>query len=425
MNILSFGSLGAPVELLQLALNRAGLGVIAQDGVFAAETQNALRRFQAANALTPDGVAGAATHRALLPYYTGFITHTVRPGDTLSALAARYGTTLAAILTANPGVNGAALTPGAALTVPLGFDVVPTDIAYSSALLGYVVRGLAARYPFISVGEIGRSVMGKPLWRLTLGTGANRALYTAAHHANEWITAPVVLKFVESLARAYAEGGELAGQRAGELLEYSTLFAVPCVDPDGVDLVTGALAAGEWYSRAEGIAREYPQFAFPRGWKANIRGVDLNLQYPAGWETARANKAALGIVSPAPADFVGASPLSAPESRALYDFTLALDPAIVLAYHTQGEVIYWQYEGYAPPGAEGIVRAFERASGYAADTAPYASAFAGFKDWVIAALDTPAFTIEAGRGLNPLPLTQFDAIYRANEELMVLGLIVT
>ena len=37
------------------------------------------------------------------------------------------------------------------------------------------------------------------------------------------------------------------------------------------------------------------------------------------------------------------------ESRALYDFTLSFNPALILAYHTQGEVIYWGYEGLEPP----------------------------------------------------------------------------
>lgn len=425
MRVLRLGSLGAPVQLLQLALNRAGFGAIDTDGIFGTATQSALRRFQSAHGLAPDGAAGAATHRALLPYYTGFLVHTVRPGDTLSGIAAQYGATLAAVMTANPGLADAVLMPGAAVTVPLAFDVVPTTIDYTSALIGYCVRGLAARYPFLVTGEIGKSVMGRPLWSIMLGTGSNRVLYTAAHHANEWITSPVLLRFVEQLARAKAEGGYVFSRSAEELLDYATLFIVPALDPDGIDLVTGELTAGEYYTGAESIARHYPQFAFPAGWKANIRGVDLNLQYPAGWETARANKAALGIVSPAPADFVGSAPLAAPESRALYDYTLSVDPALVLAYHTQGEVIYWRYDGYAPPGAEAIAQAFAGVSGYAAADTPAASGYAGYKDWVIDALDRPGFTIEAGRGTNPLPITQFDSIYRANLGILTLGMIVT
>ena len=425
MKTLRLGSIGPSVQLLQLALVRAGYAPLATDGIFGAATQYALRRFQQNNALTPDGVAGALTHRALLPWYTGFLVHTVSPGDTLSSVAARYGTTVSAILTANPDMDAQNLAPGAALVVPLPFDVVPTTIDWCSALVGYCVRGLSARYPFIVSGEIGKSVMNRPLWCMTLGRGDNRVLYSAAHHANEWITTPLLLKFTEQLARAYADGGFIYSQSAAELLDYATLFIVPAVDPDGIDLVTGELTTGEHYDAAVDIAAAYPQYPFPSGWKANIRGVDLNLQYPAGWEQARANKAALGVTSPAPADFVGYSPLSAPESRALYDYTLSVSPALILAYHTQGEVIYWRYDGYPPEGAQEIGAAFAQLSGYALEDTPFASGFAGYKDWFIDALDRPGYTVEAGRGENPLPIADFDTIYERNLGILTLGALVT
>lgn len=61
-------------------------------------------------------------------------------------------------------------------------------------------------------------------------------------------------------------------------------------------------------------------------------------------------------MSPAPADYVGPSPLYAPESRAMYDFTLALDPALTLSYHTQGNVIYWRFQDYEPKNAKKLLR---------------------------------------------------------------------
>lgn len=425
MKLLKLGSIGPSVQLLQLALGRAGQGGLRTDGVFGTATQYALRQFQSRHGLTPDGVAGALTHRALLPYYTGYVIHNVSRGDTLSAIAAMHGSTVSAIELANPGISARNLPVGAALVVPLDFDVVPTDIDYSAALIGYCVRGLAARYPFIITGETGKSVMGRPLWSLRLGQGENRVLYSAAYHANEWITTPVLLHFTEELAKAYATGGVIGGQSAAELLEYASLFIVPAVNPDGIDLVTGELSAGEMYEGALRIAADYPQYPFPGGWKANIRGVDLNLQFPAGWEQARTIKAGLGVTSPAPADFVGTAPLAAPEARAMYDYTLAVDPALVLAYHTQGEVIYWRYAGYSPPGAEEIGRAFAQLSGYALEDTPYASGFAGYKDWYISAFERPGYTMECGLGVNPLPITQFEDIYRANLPVLVFGELVT
>ena len=109
----------------------------------------------------------------------------------------------------------------------------------------------------------------------------------------------------------------------------------------------------------------------------------------------------------------------------MYDYTLALAPALTLALHTQGEVIYWRYLDYEPPQSRRIGEIFSEASGYTLEETPFASGFAGYKDWFIDALDRPGFTVEAGRGANPLPVTDFDAIYERNLGILTLGALVT
>lgn len=425
MRLLKIGSTGPAVQLLQLALNRAGFGTLATDGIYGEATRYAVLRFQAANGLESDGIVGSITHRALLPWYTGYVTHTVHRFDTIYTLAQMYSTSVEAVLQANPGVVPENLQIGMRLIIPLPFEVVPTDIRYSSELVTYCVQGLAARYPFIRAGEIGRSVMGRPIRALTLGRGENRVLYNAAHHANEWITTPLLLKYVERLAAAYASGGELGGYEAAAILEYSTVMAVPAVNPDGIDLVTGELSGGPYYTSAVKIAENYPRFSFPSGWKANIQGIDPNLQYPAGWEQAREIKFAQGVRSPAPQDYVGPAPLTAPESRAMYDLTLSFSPNLTVAWHTQGQVIYWRYLDREPPSSRAIADTFSYVSGYSVEETPYVSGFAGYKDWFIDSFDRPGYTVEAGVGTNPLPITDFDGMYEKNLGIFVLGTLLT
>lgn len=419
MRILRIGSIGPSVELLQLALNRAGFGGLETDGIFGVKTDGALRRFQAAEELRADGVVGRETHRALLPWYTGSRIHRIVRGDTLWRLARRYDSEVEAIRVANPALQENNLEIGAALVIPLPFAVVPTTIRWCAALVGYCVQGLQARYPFLAAGEIGRSALGKPLWRLRIGGGERRVLCNASHHANEWICTPLLLKFCEELAAAFAGGEKLAGICAAALLSRAAITLVPAVNPDGIDLVTGELQGGEAYREALRMARDYPRFAFPEDWSANLRGLDLNLQYPAGWERARAIKFAQGITSPAPSGFVGPAPLSAPESRALYDYTLALCPALTLSYHTQGRVIFWRYDGQEPPGARQIGEALAHASGYALADTPSDASWAGYKDWFIDSFNRPGYTVEAGAGKNPLPLKDFDTLYAENLPLLI------
>ncbi|MBO4331352.1 MAG: peptidoglycan-binding protein [Oscillospiraceae bacterium] len=413
MKTLRIGSFGPQVELLQLALGRLGFYPSDPDGFFGKLTEKALISFQKSFSLKADGVAGSRTRSALMPYLLGCSTVTVKKGDTLYKLAASHYTSIRSIETANPGIDPFFLVPGSRITVPYGFSAVPTDISYSSTATDIVLRALRARYPFLSAGVAGRSVLGRPLSWLSIGSGESELFFNAAHHANEWITTPLLLKFIEDYAEAYSSGSVLSGYDAGGLYAASRLFVMPQVNPDGVDLVTGELGAdSEYYHSA--LAMNVPPVLFPSGWKANIAGVDLNLQYPAGWENAKKIKFAQGYTSPGPRDYVGSRPLSQPESRAVYDFTLAHDFALTLSYHTQGRVIYWKYDGFDPEGAYRIAAELSRLSGYAAELTPPDSAWAGYKDWFIQEYDRPGFTIEAGSGVSPLPLPQFGEIYADN-----------
>ncbi len=299
--------------------------------------------------------------------------------------------------------------------------IVQTDVPMTSALCGQSIRKLAEAYPFLEVAQLTATAFGRPLYALKLGTGDRRVLFTAAHHANEWITAPLLLKFAEELAEAFQSGGKIYGVPAANILKYATVHLVPMVDPDGVDLVTGAIRPRTpEYNIARQIAGDFPDIPFPDGWKANLLGVDLNLQYPAGWLRAREIKFSQGFTRPAPRDYVGRAPLSQKEALALARYTEEVDPDLVLAYHTQGNAIYWQFRDYKVPGAKELAEEFAKASGYSLEDTPYESSFAGYKDWFIQNFRRPGFTIEAGRGTNPLPLAQFDEIYSDN-----LGILVT
>lgn len=298
--------------------------------------------------------------------------------------------------------------------------IVQTDVPMTSSLCNDTILKLTAAYPFCRSEELTRTAFGRPVRTLVIGAGKRKVLYSAAHHANEWITTPLLLKFAEELAEAIRSGGQIFNTDARTLSENATIYMVPMVDPDGVDLVTGAIQPGELqYEAARALADRYPAIPFPNGWKANLLGVDLNLNYPAGWLQAREIKFTQGYTRPGPRDYVGRAPLDQLETRALAGYTRFLDPDLVLAYHSQGEVIYWQF-GAEVPGARELGQRFANISGYALADTPYESSFAGYKDWFIQEFRRPGYTIEVGAGENPLPLSQFDKIYRDN-----LGILVT
>ena len=417
MRVLRIGDSGVDVEYLSLALTRAGFNTGGIKNVFDQNVHNALVAFQNREKIAADGIAGEITYERLMPYLKGFDVITIESGDTLEDIANRVGTTAEAIRTANPMLQS--FDAGAIITVPFGFDVVPTNVSWSHQLATYVTEGLKARYPFIETATAGESVMDNELWYIKIGTGDKDVFYNASHHANEWITTPVLFKFTEDYLKAVSTGNLLDGKDAGSLYNTTTVYVMPLVNPDGVDLVNGAIPTdSRYYINARNIASSYPSIPFPNGWKANILGTDLNLNYPASWDRAREIKASQGFTAPAPRDYVGSSPLSALESRIVYNFTLANDFLLTVSMHTQGGVIYWKYLDFMPPRAEEIGLALQDASGYTLADTPYESSFAGYKDWYISYYNRPGYTVEIGRGTNPLPISDFDSIYPASLSLL-------
>ena len=300
--------------------------------------------------------------------------------------------------------------------------IVNTSVPITSQSCDEMILRIVETYPFCRTEVIASTAFQRPIRTLVIGGGPRKVIYSAAHHANEWITALVLLKFAEELATAIQSGGQIFGRDAASVAERATIYMVPMVNPDGVDLVTGAIQSGNiQYDLAQRLAADYPGIPFPDGWKANLLGVDLNLNYPAGWLQAREIKFSQGYTRPGPRDYVGRAPLNQFETRALAGYTEYIDPELVLAYHAQGKEIYWQFQDYEVPEAEALGQQFADVSGYALAEVPYNSSFAGYKDWFIQQFLRPGYTIEVGEGENPLPLAQFDEIYRDNLGILVLA----
>ena len=291
-----------------------------------------------------------------------------------------------------------------------------SDTIYENLIL------LRQMYPFLDISSAGKSVLGKDIPYVKVGRGQKEVFFSAAFHANEWLTSIVLLEFLYEYCYAIQNNSTIWGLSARNLFNTTSIYIMPLVNPDGVDLVTGAITPSSTiYTQAQEIASSFPDIPFVDGWKSNIRGVDLNLQFPAGWQSARQIKYAQGFNHPAPRNFVGYGPLTEPEALAIYNFTLQHNFKLILAYHSQGEVIFWQFQNYNPPGAFFIGNQLASVSGYSLEATPFNSSFAGYKDWFIQNYNRPGYTVEIGLGTNPLPLTQFSKIYEDNLGILILS----
>lgn len=423
MRVLKLGSTGSDVMEIQALLRKIGYNPGIIDGAFGNQTLQAVIQFQRNSGLTADGIIGPTTYKVLERFRLGYDNYTIKPGDTLYSIARRYYTTINKILTANPGIIISNLKVGQKIIVPYGIDIVDTNINYTYGIMENDIQGLKARYPFIEIGTAGKSVLGKNLHYIKLGNGPNEVFYNGSHHSLEWITSVLLMKFVENFSKAYAEGSNLSGYNVREIWKKSTIYILPMVNPDGVNLVLDGLQKDNPFYTSL-IRWNNGSTDFSKVWQANIRGVDLNHNYDASFNLSKQGEIALGITGPGPTRYSGPAPESEPESKSVADFTRNHNFRLVLAYHSQGEIIYWKYSNIIPPDAQRIAKLFSKVSGYELSETSGIASYAGYKDWFIEKYRKPGFTVEVGRGVNPLPISQFSKIYNDNLELLLLAAIV-
>ncbi|MEH7886509.1 M14 family zinc carboxypeptidase [Bacillus sp. JJ1609] len=356
-----------------------------------------------------------AGQRVRIPGYAA-VDYRIRAGDTLWEIAQSRKLQVDALLLANRNINPNGLYIGQMIKIPLRITwrIVQGKKNYDYAALTNDLNRLQSVYPFMQLPSIGNSVLGKKIPEALIGKGSKRVHYNASFHANEWITTPIIMTFLNDYLLAVTNKTSIRGLSMANFYNQTTLSIVPMVNPDGVNLVlNGPPEEDPWNDRVVEFNKGSRDFT---GWKANIRGVDLNDQFPAKWELERARNPK----QPGPRDYGGERPLTEPEAIGMAELTRRRDFSRVIAFHTQGEEIYWGFDNLEPPESEAMANEFARVSGY--KPVKTIESYAGYKDWFIQDWRRPGFTVELGSGINPLPISQFDEIYEKALGIFLAGL---
>lgn len=274
---------------------------------------------------------------------------------------------------------------------------------YTYRHLYHDLKELEKTFPRAEITSIGQSWEGRALYTVRVGEGEKKIFFCGAHHGSEWITAKLLMRFLRE---------ELLTRRIHPDV---SVYVLPMVNPDGVEI------------SQRGVRRTHPAYRemvrwnggedFTH-WQANARGVDLNHNYRAGFTACKELERAAGIFGPSPTRYGGEEPESEPESRAVADFTRRERFCVSASFHSQGEVIYWNYLGKSAAAALPLARRLSSVSGYELDETEGFASYGGYKDWVIDAFRVPSFTVEVGKGQNPLPEELLDEICEKNFPLM-------
>lgn len=276
---------------------------------------------------------------------------------------------------------------------------------------------LQKTYPELKVFPIGKSVLGREINALCIGNPMRATVLVGATHGLEWLTTLLLIRFCEDILHGLATGNTVSDIDVRKALRRRSLVIIPCLNPDGVEIsLRGRDGACQQADHVEAICGG--DFHL---WQANANGVDLNHNFDAGWCVLRELEQESGILGPAPTRYGGPHPNSEPETVAMTTFCMTYQPGTLYSFHSQGEEIFYHYGTHTPTRSKLMAQILASSSGYKLAHPKGLASHGGLKDWFIEKFRRPGFTIEVGRGKNPLDIRQFDKIYPKIEEMLIIA----
>lgn len=268
----------------------------------------------------------------------------------------------------------------------------------------------------VAVKKIGTTHFGKTIWGVKLGNGEDNILMVGSHHGREWLTSALLMVMIEQYADAYHKK-EQYGPFSTRIFDDISIWFVPMLNPDGVTIQQQGLRAvpiglQDEFFEMNGYSPDFSK------WKANGMGVDLNRQYPAGWNDLKES-----VPIPWYQLYKGKKPLLAKEVNALANFTIQIKPLVSVSYHTSGQEIFWKYKnGSNLEKDKQLATKISLLTGYRLGTPLKNAKGGGFTDWFISTFHQPGMTIEVSplTGETNPPLAVFPEEWQRNELVGIL-----
>ncbi|MDZ5471918.1 M14 family zinc carboxypeptidase [Bacillus sp. 31A1R] len=292
-------------------------------------------------------------------------------------------------------------------------NIVNPNEVYSYSKMIENIKKLERAYPdLIKSKVIGKSEYGRNIYAFSLGKGKATVFINGSHHAREWLTTSLNMYMAENYAIAYKKNQKINGYDARKILDSTTIWFVPMVNPDGVTLQQKGLSAFPKHLHTSLIKMNEGSKNFKR-WKANGKGVDLNRQYDAGW------KSIIGPSTPRYKNYKGKAPHTASEVKAVLKLVEEINPEMTVAYHSTGKILYWNYKQNSKDYKRDHVYAKQigRMTGYRLVYPGKNPSGGGFTDWFIQQKKKPGFTPEISRYYTETspPLSEFKGAWSENK----------
>lgn len=263
-------------------------------------------------------------------------------------------------------------------------------------------------YPSLTkLQEIGKSVEGRPLYSLKVGTGKKEVLMDASFHGREHMTTNVLMEMIDTYVKAYVNGAKIEKYDVRKILSEVSIVFVPMVNPDGVTLAQGGKVKTPM-TKLKALNNNSTNF---NRWKANINGVDLNRQFNVNWQLIRTTK-------PSFKEYKGKAPNTEPEALAIKRLIDRGNHLAYASYHSSGQIIYWSQAKTTFSRTKKLVNGVSSITGYKMmPVTKKNEPIAASEDYFTKMKDRPAMTVEIApfAGEAPVPLKHWNNVWKQNK----------
>lgn len=281
-----------------------------------------------------------------------------------------------------------------------------TNHTYSFHEMEADILALSIRYPeLISYQSVGMSVDSRNIWLVTMGNpDAPKAIYVQAGiHGREWMNCWLVMKQLEAMCITYGDY---------PIWDQICFYIIPMVNPDGITISQFGISAINDVNLRTKLYKMNGA-SWPRLWKANANGVDLNRNFSVGWG------AVVSTASPGALNYNGLAYNTEPEVIAVINAFTSRKFEIAITYHSMEGAVYWNIgqSGDLYDKTQLLASRVSRITGYRLGVQ---SVVHGLDyNWMIFDQQTPTVLIETGTVACPLPYSQWNELWTRNKDLLI------
>jgi len=275
-----------------------------------------------------------------------------------------------------------------------------------------MMTALCGRYACLRRVAVGRSELGREVTALVLGRECRRrVLMVSALGAQEWLTALCVLRLCEEIGSHLRAQLPLCDVSLSRALDGRQVWFLPLPNPDGVEIARyGSGAAGAYAATAAQLGADVPGL-----WRGNARGVDITSHFTAGWEELQPPGQKNGENCDETAPWTA-------EARTIAHLCRRVPFHYGVVLGGGGAAVDWWRGAATPSRSRLMAQVLAAVSGYAV-TPPTEPPTEDFAHWFIHVFRRPALTLRLGEGPCPLPLREFEGLYAAVREMLLLSLL--